>query len=122
MLPLYPQPVPPTLCKATRQRAPNDGRKRGPALTRRPTLRWAICAGFITIFLSGCAPDGTTVFGCDGAVHPDGTAAIANYTGQGHSGQGWAGNADGEGGPSAYHLCRATRPREAAGRAALSHG
>ncbi len=39
--------------------------------------------------------------GCDGAVHPDGTAAIANYTGQGDGGQGWAGNADGEGGPSA---------------------
>ena len=64
-------------------------------------LRWEICAGFIAIFLSGCAPDGTTVLGYDGAVHPDGTAAIANYTGQGHSGQGWAGNADGEGGPSA---------------------
>jgi hypothetical protein len=32
-------------------------------------------------------------------VHPDGTAAIANYTGQSDSGQGWAGNADGEGGP-----------------------
>jgi hypothetical protein len=60
-----------------------------------------MCAGFVAIVLSGCVPDGTTVLGCDGAVHPDGTAAIANYTGQGDSGQGWAGNADGEGGPSA---------------------
>jgi hypothetical protein len=71
------------------------------SLTRRPTFRWAICAGFTTVILSGCAPDRMTILGCDGAEHPDRTAAIANYTGQGDSGQGWAGNADGEGAPSA---------------------
>jgi hypothetical protein len=70
-------------------------------VTGRVTCGWVMCTGFITVFLSGCSPDGTTVLGCDGSVHPDGTAAIANYTGQGDSGQGWAGNADGEGGPSA---------------------
>jgi hypothetical protein len=70
-------------------------------VTRRATFRWVSCTGIIIVLLSGCAPDGTMVLGCDGSVHPDGTAAIANYTGQGESGQGWAGNADGEGGPSA---------------------
>ena len=63
-------------------------------------LAWH-CASLVTILLSGCAPNGMMVLGHDGAVHPDGTVAIANYTGQGDSGQGWAGNADGEGGPSA---------------------
>jgi hypothetical protein len=80
---------------------PPDAGGNRTSLNETATFRWAICAGFIAIFLSGCVPDGTTVLGCDGAVHPDGTAAIANYTGQGDSGQGWAGNADGEGGPSA---------------------
>jgi len=31
---------------------------------------------------------------------PDGTAALSVFTGQGDSGTGWVGNADGEGGPS----------------------
>jgi hypothetical protein len=39
--------------------------------------------------------------GADGSFHPDGTAGIANYTGQGDSGEGWAGDSEGEGGPSA---------------------
>jgi hypothetical protein len=100
LAPLYPQSAP-TLRKATRQKAPDAGGNGDQPLTRRSPFRWAICVGFIAIFLSGCAPDGTRLLGCDGAVHPDGTAAIANYTGQGHGGQGWAGNAGGEGGPSA---------------------
>jgi hypothetical protein len=70
-------------------------------VTGRATFRRVTCTGIMIMFLSGCAPDGTMILDCDGAVHPDGTAAIANYTGQGDSGQGWAGNADGEGGPSA---------------------
>ena len=69
-------------------------------MTGQVTFRWVACTGITILFLSGCSPAGTTVPGCDGAVHPDRTAAIANYTGQGDSGQGWAGNADGEGGPS----------------------
>jgi hypothetical protein len=35
------------------------------------------------------------------AACPDGTSAISPFTGQGRGGEGWAGNADGDGGPSA---------------------
>jgi hypothetical protein len=51
--------------------------------------------------LVGCTAGGGPHLGGDGSVHPDGTAGIADYTGQGESGEGWAGNSDGEGGPSA---------------------
>jgi hypothetical protein len=48
--------------------------------------------------LLGCAKIG---LGPDGSFHPDATAGIADYTGQGDSGEGWAGDSEGEGGPSA---------------------
>jgi hypothetical protein len=55
--------------------------------------------------LPGCVPGdnskGAIHWGADGSIHPDATAEIAGYTGQGHAGQGWAGNSSGEGGPSA---------------------
>ncbi len=47
--------------------------------------------------LAGCGAG----FGRDGSVHPDITAGVADYTGQGDNGEGWIGNSDGEGGPSA---------------------
>jgi hypothetical protein len=50
--------------------------------------------------LLGCTANGPHL-GADGSFHPDGTAGIAGYTGQGDGGQGWAGDSDGEGGPSA---------------------
>ena len=56
----------------------------------------ALAAGLL-----GCTADGTPHLGADGSFHPDGTAAIADYTGQGDSGEGWAGDSEGEGGPSA---------------------
>ncbi len=48
--------------------------------------------------LLGCSNLG---IGSDGSFHPDATANFANYTGQGDGGTGWAGDEDGEGGPSA---------------------
>jgi hypothetical protein len=51
--------------------------------------------------LLGCTAGGTPHLGADGSLHPDATAGIAGYTGQGDGGQGWAGDSDGEGGPSA---------------------
>jgi hypothetical protein len=51
--------------------------------------------------LLGCTTGGTPHLGADGSFHPDATARIAGFTGQGDSGEGWAGNSDGEGGPSA---------------------
>jgi hypothetical protein len=58
-----------------------------------------ICTGA----LLGCAAgsNGSLGLGRDGSFHPDATASIAGYTGQGEDGTGWAGNNDGEGGPSA---------------------
>ncbi len=55
---------------------------------------WVLTA---TTTLAGC---GSSEFGADGSIHPDHTAAIANYTGQGRGGTGWAGNSSGEFGPS----------------------
>jgi predicted small secreted protein len=61
------------------------------------TALWVlICAGT----LSGCS-NGSMGLGPDGSFHPDGTAGIAAYTGQGEGGEGWAGDSSGEGGPSA---------------------
>jgi hypothetical protein len=61
-------------------------------------------AGIVAVAgtLAGCAasPPGALGFGSDGSLHPDATAGLANYTGQGEDGQGWAGDNDGEGGPS----------------------
>ena len=56
----------------------------------------SICLLILAGTLAGCAG-----FGSDGSVHPDGTAGIAGYTGQGRDGEGWAGDSSGEGGPSA---------------------
>jgi len=59
----------------------------------------------VTGALAGCASsaesNGKLAFGPDGSIHPDLTAPEADYTGQGREGEGWAGNSDGEGGPSA---------------------
>jgi hypothetical protein len=51
--------------------------------------------------LAGCSSAGKFGFGSDGSVHPDVTSGFADYSGQGRGGEGWAGNSDGEGGPSA---------------------
>jgi hypothetical protein len=51
--------------------------------------------------LAGCSSNGPLHLGSDGSFHPDGTAGIADYTGQGDGGEGWAGDSSGEGGPSA---------------------
>jgi hypothetical protein len=61
---------------------------------------WAlICFGTLV----GCATgsNGSLSLGRDGSFHPDATARIAGFTGQGDGAEGWAGNSDGEGGPSA---------------------
>jgi hypothetical protein len=59
--------------------------------------------------LLGCTADGIPHLGADGSFHPDATAGIAAYTGQGDGGQGWAGDSDGEGGPSAEKPVAADR-------------
>lgn len=51
--------------------------------------------------LVGCSTGSGLGLGSDGSFHPDATAPISDYTGQGHDGEGWAGNSNGEGGPSA---------------------
>lgn len=56
---------------------------------------------FLASALAGCAGRGQPGLGSDGSSHPDMTQGIADYTGQGSDGEGWAGNSDGEGGPSA---------------------
>lgn len=58
-----------------------------------------ICAGALVGCTAGS--NGSLGLGPDGSFHPDGTAGIAGYTGQGHGGEGWAGDSSGEGGPSA---------------------
>ena len=57
-----------------------------------------LCALAIASTLPGCSNGG---LGPDGSFHPDATAGIADYTGQGDSAEGWAGDSEGEGGPSA---------------------
>jgi hypothetical protein len=49
------------------------------------------------------------------ATCPDGTAAISGFTGEGRGGDGWIGNADGHGGPSAVPYL--PRPPRSAQRA-----
>lgn len=60
-----------------------------------------ICAGTLGGCTAGAGSNGSLGLGRDGSFHPDGTASIAGYTGQGDGGEGWAGDSDGEGGPSA---------------------
>ena len=52
----------------------------------------------------------TSSLGRDGSFHPDATARFSNYTGQGSDGEGWIGNSDGEGGPSAEPPLSETSP------------
>ena len=61
----------------------------------------SICAGTLIGCTAGTGSNGSLGLGPDGSFHPDGTAGIAGYTGQGHGGEGWAGDSEGEGGPSA---------------------
>lgn len=60
---------------------------------------------WLIIALAGCAAgtasQNTIRLGRDGSFHPDATAGYAGYTGRGNDGEGWVGNSDGEGGPSA---------------------
>jgi hypothetical protein len=71
-------------------------------------------AAFVAVFtaltsVAGAAPLMTSYEQCVprswgwflGGACPDGTSAISRFTGQGPGGDGWAGNADGVGGPSA---------------------
>jgi hypothetical protein len=62
---------------------------------------WALtCLGSL-LGCTGVGSNGSVGLGPDGSIHPDATASIAGYTGQGHGGEGWAGDSSGEGGPSA---------------------
>jgi hypothetical protein len=65
-----------------------------------------LCALAAIGLLAGCRAEG---FGKDGSIHPDPTEGIADYTGQGSSGEGWAGDSSGEGGPSAEQPLADTR-------------
>jgi hypothetical protein len=64
------------------------------------TSLWALLlCGALPGCVAGNNSNGAMHWGADGSIHPDFTAGIADYTGQGHAGEGWAGNSSGEGGP-----------------------
>jgi hypothetical protein len=60
-----------------------------------------IFAGTLVGCTAGAGSNRSLGLGPDGSFHPDRTAGIAGYTGQGDGGEGWAGDSEGEGGPSA---------------------
>jgi hypothetical protein len=70
-------------------------------MTATKLLGTLVLAGTLVGCTAGAPTDGSLRLGSDGSFHPDATASISNYTGHGDSGEGWAGDSEGEGGPSA---------------------
>jgi hypothetical protein len=64
------------------------------------SLRILLLGSTLVGCTSGVPSGGGLHLSADGSIHPDATARIANYTGQGSFAEGWAGNSDGAGGPS----------------------